>query len=161
NAFNRWKRSATAGRTFTVDTVGVVTVAVTGLSWRAEVSAQVFEEAAVDLADGLRAFTESRAGKRRGRRVRFPRWKSKHRSTPSFRLRNEPSSTGRASIRIGDNQVSRSIALPSLGVLRVREDTRRLRRLLARGRGKILSATVSRRGGRWFVAVAVEAADLH
>jgi len=161
NGFNSWKRSEAAGRTFTVDTVGVATVSVTGLSWRGEVSAQVFEEAAVDLADGLKAFTESRAGARRGRRIGFPRWKTKHRSTPSFRLRNKLSATGRATIRVGDDQLPRSVTLPTLGVLRVREDTRRLRRLLTHGRGKILSATISQRAGRWFAAVTVEAADLH
>ncbi|WP_431941870.1 RNA-guided endonuclease InsQ/TnpB family protein [Nocardia grenadensis] len=53
------------------------------------------------------------------------------------------------------------MTLPGLGQLRVREDTRRLRRLLAAGRAKILSATVTQRAGRWWVSVSVEAADLH
>ncbi len=161
NEFNRWKRSESAGRTFTVDTAGVATVAVTGLPWRTEVSAQVFEEAAVDLANGLNAFTESRTGTRRGRRVGFPRWKTKHRNTPSFRMRNRTTATGWAAIRVGNGQYPRSVTLPTLGLLRVREDTRRLRRILIHGRGKILSATISRRAGRWSIAVTVEASDLH
>ncbi len=161
NAFNRWKRSDNAGRIFTVDGVGVATVTVTGLSWRREVCAQVFEEAAVDLADGLKAFSDSRSGDRRSRRTGFPRWRSKRRGTPSFRLRNKASGSGRVAIRVGEDQVPRSITLPVLGLVRVREDTRRLRRLLARGRGRILSVTVSHRAGRWFAAVTVEGADLH
>lgn len=161
NEFNRWKRSEDAGRLFTVDSAGVSTVVSTGLSWRSEVSAQVFEEAAVDLANGLKAFTESRGGARSGHRMGFPRWKRKHRSTPSFRLRNKTSATGRAVIRVGEHRVPRSITLPTLGLLRVREDTRRLRRLLSSGRGKILSATVSYRAGRWLIAVTIEATDLH
>src|SRR4051812_21462633 len=34
NAFNAWKKTEDAGRVFTVDTRGIVEVAVTGLSWR-------------------------------------------------------------------------------------------------------------------------------
>lgn len=46
-------------------------------------------------------------------------------------------------------------------MIQVREDTRRLRRLLTNGRAKILSATVVYKAGRWLVSIAVEAADLH
>jgi putative transposase len=50
NAFNGWKNSEDAGRMFVVASNGTVDKHVTGLSWRREVSAQVFEEAAVDCA---------------------------------------------------------------------------------------------------------------
>ena len=43
----------------------------------------------------------------------------------------------------------------------VHDDTRRLRRMIAKSRAKILFATVSRHGGRWWIALNVEAADLH
>jgi len=43
----------------------------------------------------------------------------------------------------------------------VREDTRRLRRMLAKDRAKICFATLSNRGGRWWLALNVEASDLH
>jgi putative transposase len=43
----------------------------------------------------------------------------------------------------------------------VHDDTRRLRRMLAKGRAKICSATITYRGGRWWVALNIEAADLH
>ncbi|GAA1376420.1 RNA-guided endonuclease InsQ/TnpB family protein [Catellatospora chokoriensis] len=53
------------------------------------------------------------------------------------------------------------MTLPGLGTLTVRADTRRLRRMLAKGRAKIVSATVGHRGGRWTVSLTCEAADLH
>ena len=49
NAFNAWKKTEDAGRVFVVAADGTSTKRVTGLAWRHEVSAQVFEEAAVEL----------------------------------------------------------------------------------------------------------------
>jgi putative transposase len=46
NAFNAWKRGEAAGRVFVAAPDGTITKQVTGLGWRHEVSAQVFEEAA-------------------------------------------------------------------------------------------------------------------
>ena len=43
----------------------------------------------------------------------------------------------------------------------VHDDTRRLRRMIAQSRAKILFATISHHGGRWWIALNVEAADLH
>src|ERR1700758_2404884 len=42
NAFNAWKKTADAGRVFTVDTDGIAEIMVTGLAWRTEVCQQVF-----------------------------------------------------------------------------------------------------------------------
>jgi hypothetical protein len=53
NAFNSWKTSESAGRVFVVAPDRTATKLVTGLSWRTQISAQVFEEAAVDLSRGL------------------------------------------------------------------------------------------------------------
>jgi putative transposase len=53
------------------------------------------------------------------------------------------------------------VTLPKIGSLRVREDTRRLRRMIATGRARILQATVTRGACRWWISVTVEAADLH
>ncbi len=95
NAYNAWKRGEAAGRIFVAATDGAVTKQVTGLAWRREVSAQVFEEAAVDLGRALSAYAAAKAGKRKGR-VGFPRLKRKGRSRDSFRLRNKPRSAGTA-----------------------------------------------------------------
>jgi hypothetical protein len=78
NAFNSWKKTDAAGRTFAVDTDGVIEIRVTGLAWRTEVCQQVFEEAAVDCGRALAAWADSRVGKRSGRRVGFPRFKQKN-----------------------------------------------------------------------------------
>jgi len=43
----------------------------------------------------------------------------------------------------------------------VHDDTRRLRRMLAKDRAKILFATITHHAGRWWVSLNVEAADLH
>ncbi|MCP2283931.1 putative transposase [Promicromonospora umidemergens] len=160
NAFNRWKRSADAGRRFLVGTDRTARVEATGLVWRDQVSAQVFEEGAVDLGRALKAWNESRTGARTGPRVGFPRFKKKNPTGGSFRIRNKPHG-GRAGIRVGDGDRRRSVSLPKIGTLRVREDTRRLRRMIATGRARILSVTVSRGANRWWISITVEAADLH
>ncbi|MEX3648926.1 RNA-guided endonuclease InsQ/TnpB family protein [Mycolicibacterium porcinum] len=161
NAFNAWKKTDEAGRVFTADTDGGVEVVVTGLSWRREVCQQVFEEAAVDLGRGLAAWSDSRSGKRKGRRVGFPRFKKKTGGVVSFRLRNKHAKGRPAAIRVGDNDRPRSVTLPGMGAVAVHDDTRRLRRMLGTGRAKILFATISCHGGRWWIALNVEAADLH
>jgi putative transposase len=160
NAFNAWKKTADAGRVFTVDSAGVADTTVTGLPWRREVCQQVFEEAAVDLGKGLSAWSDSRCGKRKGKRVGFPRFKKKIGDIPSFRLRNKHPKGRPATIRVGENR-PRSVTLPGIGPIRVHDDTRRLRRMLAKDRAKILFATISRHGGRWRISLNVEAADLH
>ncbi|MFE5477819.1 MULTISPECIES: RNA-guided endonuclease TnpB family protein [unclassified Nocardia] len=159
--FNTWKKTEAAGRVFTVDAAGVTEVQVTGLAWRAQVSQQVFEEAAVDCGRALAAFSDSRTGKHAGKRVGFPRFKKKGTTVPAFRIRNKPAKSGRASIRVGDQGRARSVALPGIGAIRVREDTRRLRRMLTKDRARILYVTVAYRVRRWWISLTVEASDLH
>ena len=143
SAFNAWKKTKDAGQVFTVDTTGEVDTVVTGLAWRSEVCQQVFEEAAVDLSRGLKSWADWRSGKRKGKRVEFPCFKKKTGATPSFRLRNKHSKHRQPMIRIGDQDHPRSITLPGIGQIGVRDGTRRLRRMLAKGRAKILFATIS------------------
>jgi putative transposase len=174
NAFNAWKRSEAAGRIFVAAPDGTITKQVTGLGWRHDVSAQVFEEAAVDLSRALSAYGQAKSGNHKGRRAGFPRWKRKGHCRDSFRLRNKHGRGGTLSIRVGEGD-PRSVTLPRIGTVRVHDQTRRLRRLL-RGvehldpdtgrssvgpRARILFATVSRHGSRWYVSLNVQAADLH
>jgi putative transposase len=161
NTFNAWKKTEDAGRVFTVGIDGTIDVVVTGLAWRAEVCQQVFEEAAVDLGAGLKGWSDSRCGKRKGKRVGFPRFKKKAGALPSFRLRNRHRKDRTVAIRVGEKNRPRSITLPGIGQIGVHDDTRRLRRMLAKGRATILFATISHHAGRWSVSVNVEAADLH
>ncbi|MDT5103766.1 MAG: putative transposase, partial [Mycobacterium sp.] len=161
NGFNAWKKSEDAGRVFPVDTDGEAQIVVIGLPWRREVCQQVFEKAAVDCGRALAAWSDSRSGKRKGKRVGFPRFKKKTGVTPSFRLRNKHPKGRRPAIRVGHNNLPRSITLPTIGQIRVHDDTRRLRRMIANGRVKILFATVTHLGDRWWISLNVEAADLH
>lgn len=161
NYFNRWKKTEDAGRIFTVDAAGTAVISVTGVAWRDQVCQQVFEEAALDCGRALAAWSDSRRGTRKGRRIGFPRFKKKTTACRSFRLRNKGSQDRRPSIRVGDNGCARSVTLPGIGTVRVHDDTRRLRRMLASGRAKILFSTVSQHTGRWWVTVNVEATELH
>lgn len=161
NAFNQWKRSESAGRVWAVTSDGTTEMTSAGLAWREEVCQQVFEEAAVDCARALQAWAGTRAGSPEGRRTGFPRFKKKVGTPPSFRLRNSGRKGRRPCIRVGDDGPARSITLPRIGSIAVREDTRRLRRMIAKGRARILFATISHRAGRWWVSMNVEAVDLH
>ena len=161
NALNSWKKTEDAGRVFTVDTDGVTETVVTGLAWRTEVCQQVFEEAAADLGKGLKSWLDSRSGKRRGKKVGFPRFKKKTGAVPSFRLRNKHPKGRPPVIRVGANNRPRSVTLPGVGQIRVRDDTRQLRRMLAKGRAKICFATITHHAGRWWLSLNCKAADLH
>jgi putative transposase len=174
NAFNGWKRSESAGRVFVAAPDGTITKRVIGLEWRHEVSAQVFEEAAIDLGRGLMAYAQAKSGNRKSGPVGFPRWKRKGRCRDSFRLRNKHGRGGTFSIRVGVSH-PRSVTLPSIGTVRVHDQTRQLRRLLRTAahldpgtgqpvvapRARILFATISRHGSRWYVSLNVQAPDLH
>jgi len=174
NAFNVWKRSEAAGRSFVVSPDGTITKQVTGLVWRNEISAQVFVEAAVDLGRALAAYEEGRIAKAKGRRAGFPRRKRKGRCRESFRLRNKAGSSGPGSIRVGQGH-PRSVTLPRIGTVRVHDDTRRLRRLLrpvsqndagtgnsvVAPRARILFATCRRHGARWYISLNIQAPEFH
>lgn len=161
NAFNAWKNTDEAGRVFAVDTTGQAQVAVTGLPWRREVCQQVFEEAAVDLGNALKAWSDSCSGKPAGKRIGFPGFRRKTGGVASFRLRNKQSFGRLPAVRVGDGNRPRSITLPGIGQIAVHDDTRRLRRMLAKDRARVLYATISYRGGRWWVSLNLEAANLH
>jgi putative transposase len=161
NGFNAWKLTEDAGRVVSVDSAGEAEILVTGLSWRREIYQQVFEEAAVDCGRALTAWSDSRSGKRKGKRVGFPTYKKKTGGAPSFRMRNKKRKRRPPTIRVGGNDRPRSVTLPGIGHIRVHDDTRRLRRMIANGRAEILSATVSRRGGRWWISMNVQATELH
>ncbi len=115
-----------------------------GIPWWPEVSKCTFQEAFHDLEWGMRAFWESRAGRREGPRVRFPRFKKKGRSRDSFRL------TGAIHLH------GRAVTLPRIGTVRVWEDAARWVERIQVGSVRVTSATVSREADRWFVSLAVE-----
>ena len=100
-----------------------------------------------DLVAALHNWSEAKHGRRGGRRIGFPRFKARHHDHGRVRF-----TTG--AMRLEPDR--RHIVLPVIGRLRSKETTRPLERLLAKGRARILSMTLSeqRPGGRLFVSVA-------
>jgi putative transposase len=111
------------------------------------VSKEAFNTGLDALARGLKNWSDSRTGKRSGRQVGFPRFKAKHRTIPSVRF-----TTG--TIRVEPDR--KHVVLPRLGRLKLHESARKLARRVDAGTARIMSATIRRHGGRWFVAFTVE-----
>ncbi|MBO0831920.1 MAG: IS607 family element transposase accessory protein TnpB [Actinobacteria bacterium] len=118
----------------------------TGLVWWPEISKEAFADGIKAAVDGYWNWQASRAGKRAGRRVGFPRLAKKGRDRDRVTF-----TTG--AIRVEPDR--RHVTLPRIGTVRVHENTRRLERLLASGRARILAATVARKGTRLVVAFRV------
>src|SRR4029450_10166064 len=89
----------------------------------------------------------SKAGRRKGRPVRFPHRKRKGRCRDACRF-----TTG--AIKVLPDR--KHIQLPRIGVLKTHESTRKLARHLERGTARVLAATISRTADRWFVSLTVE-----
>ncbi|GGM56736.1 transposase [Micromonospora sonchi] len=115
--------------------------------WWGEVSKEAFNTGLDALARGLRNWADSRTGRRAGRSVGFPRFKSRRRSVPSVRF-----TTGTVCVEADRMHV----VLPRLGRLKLHESARKLARRLEAGTARILSATVRRDGGWWHVSFTVE-----
>jgi len=129
-----------------------------GLPWRADVSAAVFECASVNAAQALENWSASRADTRVRTNVGFPRFKSRHKTAPSFRLRAKYTEGRVAPVRPAG---PRALRLSKLGEMRVREHTGQLAKMLASGRFHVYAATFRFEHGRWLVLVTGVAAQLH
>lgn len=120
--------------------------------WWRECSKEAFNTGLDALARALKNWSDSRGGQRAGRTVRFPRFKSRRRTTPSVRF-----TTG--AIRVEPDR--KHVVLPRLGPLKLHESARKLARRIDNGTARIMSASVRRDGERWHVSftVQVERAD--
>ena len=118
----------------------------TGEVWWPEISKEAFADGIKAGVDAYWNWQSSRAGKRAGKRVGFPRFAKKGRDRDRVTF-----TTG--AIRVEPDR--RHVTLPRIGTVRVYENTRRLQRLVAKGRARILAATVSRKGTRLVVALRV------
>jgi putative transposase len=110
--------------------------------WWPENSKEAYSSGLDALARGLAAWSDSRAGKRRGPKTGFPRFKSRRRGRVSCRF-----TTG--AIRVDDRT---HVVLPRIGRVKTHEPTSALP-----SAGRILAATVSFDGRRWHCAFTVEA----
>lgn len=115
--------------------------------WWAENSKEAYNSGLDAVARALGNWSDWRNGKRLGKVVGFPRFKSRHRSTPAVRF-----TTG--TIRLNPDR--HHIVLPRLGTIKTHESTRKLARRIDAGTARILSATVRRDGGRWYSSFTVE-----
>ncbi|HEX8006272.1 MAG TPA: IS607 family element RNA-guided endonuclease TnpB [Trebonia sp.] len=118
----------------------------TGQVWWPQISKEAFADGIKAAVDGYWNWQASRAGKRAGKRVGFPRFAKKGRDRDRVTF-----TTG--AIRVEPDR--RHVTLPRVGTVRVHENTRRLERLLAKGRARILAVTVSRKGTRLVAAFRV------
>jgi putative transposase len=118
----------------------------TGEVWWPHISKEAFADGIRGAVDGYWAWQASRAGKRPGRRAGFPRFAKKGRDRDRVTFTTGP-------IRVEPDR--RQVTLPRVGTVRVHENTRRLQRLIAKGRARILAVTVSRKGTRLIAAFRV------
>ncbi|NIK62395.1 IS607 family element RNA-guided endonuclease TnpB [Kribbella shirazensis] len=110
--------------------------------WWAEYSKEAYASGLTQLATALKNWADSRKGKRAGRVVGFPRFKSKRTAVRSCRF-----TTG--AIRCDE----RYAVLPRIGRVRLHETPAPE---LLDGTARILAATIRFERGRWFVSLTVE-----
>ncbi|QGK71576.1 helix-turn-helix domain-containing protein [Allosaccharopolyspora coralli] len=115
--------------------------------WWAENSKEAYSSGLANLATALNNWNRSRKGQRVGKRVGFPRFKSK-RSTWSATF-----TTGAFGLA---QRNRRHVRLPTIGTVRTHESTRKLARRIEADTARILKATVSHRRGRWLVSLQAE-----
>lgn len=151
NEFNAWKTGGATDSPVNAD-------GTRGLAWRAEVDQEVFECASVNAAQAFKNFRDSRSGSRKGTPCRFPRFKSRRKSTPAFKLRSRSKPGQRASIRVAG---PKALRFPSLGELRIHGCTERVRKMLSAGRLRLFGASFRFERGRWWVTLQGIAAAFH
>ncbi|TDO47057.1 putative transposase [Kribbella sp. VKM Ac-2571] len=110
--------------------------------WWAEYSKEAYASGLTQLAAALKNWGESRKGKRRGRAMGFPRFRSKRKAVKSCRF-----TTG----TIGCEE--RYAVLPRIGRIRLHETPAPE---LLNGTARIMAATIRFERGRWFVSFTVE-----
>lgn len=112
--------------------------------WWSECSKEAYNTGLDQLARALKNWSDSSKGTRKGKRVGFPRFKSKRKATRSVRF-----TTG--TIRVEADR--RRLTLPKVGTLKTHESTRKLQRRIQVGTARVLSVTVRQESGRWFASL--------
>ncbi|MFE4582839.1 IS607 family element RNA-guided endonuclease TnpB, partial [Streptomyces chartreusis] len=115
-------------------------------AWWEENSKEAYGTGLANASAAFDNYAKSKNGKRHGKRMGAPRFKSKRRARLACRF-----TTG--TIRVDDG---RHVTLPRLGRLRTHEPTIKLLARVQAGTARILSATVRHERGRWFVSFQVE-----
>ena len=116
-----------------------------GKPWWSENSKEAYCSGLRSLASALSNWSKSRKGDRKGRKVGFPKFKSKSGSVPRFAY-----TTGFKLIE-GD---PKGVWLPRIGRVHCMENV--AKRV---GEAKVKRMTISQRAGRWYVSLTVERED--
>ena len=114
-----------------------------GEPWWQENSKEAYSYGVESLARGLSNWSKSRRGDRKGRKVGFPKFKSKNKETPRFAY-----TAGGFGLIDGD---PKAIRLPKIGRVHCMENV--AERV---GDAKVLRMTISQHAGRWYVSLTVE-----
>jgi putative transposase len=113
--------------------------------WWRGCSKEAYAAGIADLVAALHNWSDAKHGRRAGGRVGFPRFKARRRDRGRVRF-----TTG--AMRLEPDR--RHLVLPVIGKLRCKENTRRLQRLLVKGRARVLSMTLTEQpDGRLVVSV--------
>lgn len=136
--------------------------------WLHTVNRRVLVSGLQNAANAFGNYFASLSGKRGGRKVRFPRFKKRGRSTDSYTV-PAPESMGpmgseggiyhsKVDGRRGKIEDYHHVRLANLGVVRVNRSTKKLVRMLHRG-GTLRSFTVSHHADYWYVSFLVDQPD--
>ncbi|CKO87433.1 truncated IS1536 transposase [Mycobacterium tuberculosis] len=118
----------------------------TGTVWWPECSKEAYADGIAGAVDAYWNWQQRRAGKRDGKRMGFPRFKKKGRDADRVSF-----TTG--AMRVEPDR--RHLTLPVIGCVRTPENTRRIERLIAKDRARVLAITVRRNGTRLDASVRV------
>ncbi len=118
----------------------------TGLVWWPECSKEAYADGIAGAVEAYWNWQTSRAGKRAGKRVGFPRFKRKGRDADRVCF-----TTG--AMRVEPDR--RHLTMPVIGTVRTHENTRRIERLITKGRARVLAISVRRNGTRLDASVRV------
>lgn len=118
----------------------------TGTVWWPECSKEAYADGIAGAVDAYWNWQQRRAGKRDGKRMGFPRFKKKGRDADRVSF-----TTG--AMRVEPDR--RHLTLPVIGCVRTHENTRRIERLIAKDRARVLAITVRRNGTRLDASVRV------
>ena len=125
---------------------GVCVNAETGQVWWPECSKEAYADGIAGAVDAYWNWQTSRADKRTGKRVGFPRFKRKGRDSDRVCF-----TTG--AMRVEPDR--RHLTMPVIGTVRTHENTRRIERLIRAGSGRVLAISVRRNGTRLDASVRV------
>ena len=111
--------------------------------WWVECSKEAYAGGIADAVAALKNWHDSKTGKREGPKAGFPRFRKKGKDPVRCTY-----TTG--ALRV---EGPRHIVLPGAGRVQTAENIRPIWRHIRRGTGRVLSATVRERAGRWSVSL--------